>query len=232
MSTLRAGITLIASATLLVVVGTAWAIDAGSQPRADLTGDAVVAPRTPATSPPATIAPVQAKTAPPTTTTVPAAQPSPPTTVFTAPAPSDPQRLTIPALAVDAPIVPVGLEPDGSMEIPGVLETGWYEPGPRPGAPFGSVVIAAHVDFGGAPGVFFDLRTLEVGSEVTVTDEAGRPLTYVVTERFQVDKADVPIDELFRTSGAPTLTLITCGGAFDRGEGHYRDNIVVRAVPV
>jgi hypothetical protein len=27
------------------------------------------------------------------------------------------------------------------------------------------------------------------------------------------------------------LTLITCGGAFDRGARHYTDNIVVRAAP-
>lgn len=229
MSTRRASIALIASVTLLVGVGTAWAIGADSQPRADLSGRAVVG-STSTTSPPVSVAPTRPKTAP-STTTVPAPDPSPPTTAFTAQPPSDPQRLAIPALAVDAAVVPVGLEADGSMEIPGVSETGWFETGPRPGAPFGSVVIAAHVDYGGAPGVFFDLRTLEVGSEVTVTDEAGQPLTYVVTERFQVGKADLPSDELFRTSGAPMLTLITCGGAFDRGEGHYQDNIVVRAVP-
>ena len=232
MSTRRASIALIASAALLVAVGTAWALDAESQPRADLAGDAVVTAETSAPALPTTVAPTES-TAPSTPTTVPTPEPAPapPTTAFTASPPSDPRRLTIPALSVDAPVVPVGLEPDGSMEIPGVSETGWFEPGTRPGAPFGSVVIAADVDYGGTPGVFFDLRTLEVGSEVTVTDEAGRPLTYVVTERFQVDKADLPIDELFRTSGAPSLTLITCGGAFDLGEGHYQDNIVVRATP-
>jgi sortase (surface protein transpeptidase) len=130
---------------------------------------------------------------------------------------------------VDSPVVPVGLEPDGTMEIPGVSEAGWFEPGARPGAPFGSAVIAAHVDYGGTAGVFFDLRILEIGSEVTVTDDAGEPLTYVVTERFQVDKQELPVDELFRPGGAPTLTLITCGGAFDTGERSYQDNIVVRA---
>jgi hypothetical protein len=28
------------------------------------------------------------------------------------------------------------------------------------------------------------------------------------------------------------LSLITCGGPFDHDSGHYRDNIVVTAVPV
>lgn len=32
--------------------------------------------------------------------------------------------------------------------------------------------------------------------------------------------------------GSPRLTLITCGGPFDAEARHYRDNIVVTAVPV
>lgn len=228
MSTRRVSIVLVISAALFIGAGAAWAIDADTEPRSDLAGEAVFT--SPSTVPPATtVEPPTSKA--PTPTTVPAPEPSPPTTAFTAQPPSDPVRLAIPALGVDSPVVPVGLEPDGNMEIPGVSEAGWFEPGARPGAPFGSAVIAAHVDYGGAPGVFFDLRTLEVGSEVTVTDDAGDLLTYVVAERFQVDKQELPVDELFRPGGAPTLTLITCGGAFDTGERSYQDNIVVRAVP-
>ena len=29
--------------------------------------------------------------------------------------------------------------------------------------------------------------------------------------------------------GRPVLRLITCGGSFDRGSGHYRDNVIVYA---
>jgi hypothetical protein len=53
----------------------------------------------------------------------------------------------------------------------------------------------------------------------------------VVDTRFQVDKDELPAEELFRTGGPPTLTLITCGGAFDRSIRHYRDNIILRARP-
>ncbi len=229
MSARRASIVLVISAALLVGVGTAWAFEADTDPRSDLAGTAVV-PSSSTVAPPTTVEPVRSVPAP-STTSVPGPQTTVPTSTFAAQPPSDPVRLSIPALGVDSPVVPVGLEPDGTMEIPGVSEAGWFEPGPRPGAPFGSAVIAAHVDYGGAAGVFFDLRSLEIGSEVTVTDDAGEPLTYVVTERFQVDKQELPIDELFRPGGAPTLTLITCGGAFDTGERSYQDNIVVRAVP-
>ena len=149
----------------------------------------------------------------------------------TSPTPPVPARLRIPSIGVDAPVVPVGLEPDGSMGIPGASEVGWYQPGVRPGSPRGSAVLAAHVDYGGRRGAFFELRRLPEGAEVFVVGPDGRELRFVVGERAQVDKQDLPVTELFRTGGPPALTLITCGGSFDRSARHYEDNIVVRADP-
>lgn len=116
------------------------------------------------------------------------------------------------------------------MEIPKASEAGWYRYGVLPGGSAGSSVIAAHVDHDGSRGVFFDLRLLEVGAEITVTDVTGGTHRYVVSERFQVGKNRLPVDELFRTSGSPVLTLITCGGGFNQRARRYADNIVVRAV--
>ena len=146
--------------------------------------------------------------------------------------PAVPTGLSIPSLGVLAPVVPVGLGEDRSMQIPGVSEAGWYLPGRAPGSPTGSAVIAAHVDFNERPGVFFELRGIQPGAEVVVTDAAGGTHRFVVTERTQVAKDRVPMQELFRTGGDPVLTLVTCGGAFDSGARSYSDNIIVRAVPV
>lgn len=209
------------AASTLVLVGTliAWRARAAEAPRADLVDGATAT----AEAPPPT-------TAPPSTSpaTVPPPSDAPP---FTAAAASPPARLALPSLEVDVPVRAVGRLPDGSMEIPGTTEAGWYAPGPHPGAPSGSSVIAAHIDYGGQPGAFFRLRELQVGELVSVTEADGTVHGYVVTERLQVPKEQLPIDELFRRTGAPTLTLITCGGAFDTGERRYSDNIVVRAVP-
>jgi sortase (surface protein transpeptidase) len=149
----------------------------------------------------------------------------------TTPTPPLPARLRIPSIGVDAPVVPVGLEPDGSMGIPGAAEVGWFQPGVRPGSAEGSAVLAAHVDYAGRRGAFFDLRRLPEGAEVFVSGADGREVRFVVDERVQVDKQDLPVAELFRTRGPATLTLITCGGSFDRSARHYQDNIVVRADP-
>ena len=217
MSTRIARAVLIASIALLATIGVAWTQGSPGEPRADLRGDTVTTTTTPTRS---ASAPVPT-TLPPVLTPPGAAGAEP----------GLPGRLSIPALGIDSPIVPVGLEPNGSMQIPGATEAGWYLNGPRPGAASGSSVVAAHVDYNSRPGVFLELGRLEVGSEVAVTDDAGAVHRFVVTERFQVDKDELPRAELFRTGGPPTLTLITCGGAFSNGSRSYADNIIVRAVP-
>jgi hypothetical protein len=45
-------------------------------------------------------------------------------------------------------------------------------------------------------------------------------------------KEELPVDQLFAREGAPVLTLVTCGGAFDRAEQRYLDNTVVSAAPL
>jgi hypothetical protein len=222
------------TARILVVVAVVAALAAlvltlaapTAPPRADLTAGPPAGGATPSSTTAPAGTPITVGT--PAT---PVAETSPPP----APAgtdPAEPSRIRIPAIGVDAPVVAVGLEPDGSMEVPGADQAGWYHPTEvRPGAAAGSAVVAAHVDFGGRRGVFFDLRQVPVGAEVVVVDQRGTERRFVVDTRFQVDKDELPAEELFRTGGPPTLTLITCGGAFDRSIRHYRDNIILRARP-
>jgi hypothetical protein len=49
----------------------------------------------------------------------------------------------------------------------------------------------------------------------------------VARETYQ--KTAIPLDRYFGRDGALRLTLITCGGPFDRASGSYRDNVVVTA---
>lgn len=225
----RAALTLMAAAvTVLLFVAATVLTRTEPEPRADLVGtEASDAAGARSTLPPMRTVPL------------PGAEPAAGggTTSAGGSAPSstgvEPNRLRIPALGVDAPVVAVGLEPDGSMEIPGATEVGWYEPTQvRPGDPAGSAVLAAHVDYQGQRGVFFDLRSLSEGEEITVVGPDGAERRFRVTSRFQVAKDDLPVEELFRTAGDPALTLITCGGIFDRSDRHYEDNIVVRATPI
>jgi LPXTG-site transpeptidase (sortase) family protein len=144
-----------------------------------------------------------------------------------------PVRIRVGGIEVEAPVVPVGIESDGQMEIPvDVAEVGWYSFGPSPGAP-GSSVLSGHVSSRSqGRGVFFDLKRLEPGDQVWVEYEDGSSATFEVVGVEIVDKGDLPTDRIFARSGDPVLTLITCGGGFSRALNSYDSNVVVVAVPV
>lgn len=150
------------------------------------------------------------------------------------PARAAPVRVRVPAAGIDAPVLPVGVEAgSGGMEIPEDVGTvGWYTPNPGPGAAEGSSVLSGHVDSRvQGRGAFFPLEQLQPGDAVTVDLADGTTLEYEIIARNRYPKAELPLAEVFTTSGPHHLTLITCGGAFDSLDRHYEDNVVVVAVP-
>lgn len=143
-----------------------------------------------------------------------------------------PVEVRIPALGVDAPIVPVGEDPDGAMSAPEDPDTvAWWSLGPGTGVA-GNVVLAGHVDWGGRLRVFGLIGRLTPGDEIILLDELGREFHYQVVWSRQVSADGAPIDEIFGSSGVPEVTLITCGGEFDRTTRQYLDRIIVRAQAV
>jgi sortase (surface protein transpeptidase) len=148
--------------------------------------------------------------------------------VVPAPA-SPPVRLQVPAIGVDSELMPLGLEDDGSLEVPpDGFPAGWFTGAPMPGET-GPAVMAGHVDWGGRPGVFYDLRSLEAGDEITVSREDGSTVVFAVASVEQFAKDEFPTDAVYGDLDHPGLRLITCGGSFDTDERSYADNVVVFA---
>jgi sortase (surface protein transpeptidase) len=123
------------------------------------------------------------------------------------------------------------VQADGQLEIPDETQVGWYELGARPGEP-GATVLAGHVNWHRVDGPFVRLRQLDPGATVTLTLADGTTRTYEVVERQQYGKLMLPTDRIWTHAGPETLVLITCGGSFNPQIRHYRDNIVVYAVPI
>ena len=135
----------------------------------------------------------------------------------------------IPAIGVATPLLRLGLEPDGSMAVPGDFDqAGWFAVGPAPGQ-VGPAVIAGHVDSRTGPAVFYRLRELRPGQAVLVERADGTRLRFVVSGARSYPKAGFPTGAVFGPVGSPELRLITCAGDFDRARGSYRDNLVVFA---
>jgi Sortase domain len=142
-----------------------------------------------------------------------------------------PVRLQIPRIGVASPLDRLGRAPDGTVQTPPLRRAGvagWYAPGPRPGDP-GSAVILGHVDSRRGPAVFYRLRELRRGDQVTVGRADGSAVRFVVQRTEQYPKRRFPTEAVYYPTLTPGLRLVTCGGAFDRASGHYRANVIVFA---
>lgn len=143
-----------------------------------------------------------------------------------------PTSLTIDSLGIaDAPVIGVGVEPSGAMEVPPADEVGWYRYSPTPGQA-GSSILAAHIAYDGEDGVFVRLANVDIGATVEVTDDEGFTRSYRVESVERYDKTQLPEDVVFARSGTERLVLVTCGGRFDPVARSYDDNVVVVATPI
>jgi sortase (surface protein transpeptidase) len=140
-----------------------------------------------------------------------------------------PERIVIPAIGVDADVIDLGLQDDGTMEVPtDFAQAGWFDRGPEPGR-VGPAVIAGHVDDRSGPAVFFRLHQLVPGDLIEVHGEDGEVVVFAVRGSEQHAKDEFPTEEVYGGTPGPELRLITCGGAFDRDARSYRDNVIVYA---
>jgi sortase (surface protein transpeptidase) len=140
-----------------------------------------------------------------------------------------PVHITIPSVGIDADLVYLRVGPDGTLPAPARFTVaGWWAGGARPGAP-GPAVIEGHVDTYRGPAVFYRVRDLKPGDVVTVGRRDGSTVRFVVQALRQFPKRRFPTNLVYGATSAPTLRLITCGGAFDHHTGHYEDNVVVFA---
>jgi sortase family protein len=146
---------------------------------------------------------------------------------------SRPTRLRIASLGIDAPVIASSIDvAQGVLGVPAdIHKLGWWADGAAPGDPTGSIVIAGHVDSATAgAGALFQLKSARPGTVIQVTTADGRTLSYHVVAVKTMLKANLPTDT-WSQRGRNHLVVVTCGGPFDSATGHYRDNIVVEAVP-
>jgi sortase (surface protein transpeptidase) len=165
----------------------------------------------------------------------PAAIPAPsgravlPASLATAPQAARPAWLSVPAIGVRARLVYLGLNKNGTLQVPAsTAVAGWFTGSPRPGA-VGSAVIAGHVDSYTGPRIFFWLRTLRPGDRVYVGRADGTMAVFTVTRVRMYAKDQFPTAAVYGPVPDAELRLITCGGVFDRSLGRYLSNVVVFA---
>jgi LPXTG-site transpeptidase (sortase) family protein len=188
--------------------------------------------------PPPTAVPTVVPTTPPTAvptvapTTVPTPIPVAPTAVPIAkPLPAEPVSISIPRFGASADILPMAFEADGvTMAAPTDPDIiGWYEFSAKVGMP-GNAVVVGHVDWAGQLRAFGKLRQMQAGDVVELSDSLDRKLSYRVTSVDVVPYTTPPAEFLTQSGPFEELTLITCGGTFDKATKNYLSRVIVRAV--
>jgi hypothetical protein len=140
-----------------------------------------------------------------------------------------PVRVVIPEIGVNAPVVRLGLNTDGTLQVPtNFSDAGWWSGGPFPGD-VGPAVVVGHVSSRAGPGVFYRLRDLAMGDRVLIERRDHSLAVFRVTGRIEVPKTDFPTQRVYGAVRGAKLRLITCGGAFNYETGHFFDNIIVFA---
>lgn len=145
---------------------------------------------------------------------------------------SVPTRLDIDAIGVHSPLLQLGADAEGSVQVPPLekdSKAGWFQESPTPGQ-LGPAVLVGHVDsaqFG--PGVFYRLGAMQVGQQIQVTRSDATVAEFVVDRVESYPKDTFPSLQVYGNTSDAQLRLITCGGVFDRATRNYQDNIVIFA---
>jgi hypothetical protein len=145
---------------------------------------------------------------------------------------SVPVRVTIPAIGVDSKLLHLGVNADGTIQVPSLVTSAglaaWYKYSVTPGQ-VGTSLIEGHVDDLQGPAVFFRLGALHPGDVIDVRLADGVTAVFRVTGVREFSKDSFPAELVYGQARYPALRLITCGGTFDYATGHYLSSIVVFA---
>ncbi|WP_330172508.1 class F sortase [Streptomyces sp. NBC_01498] len=139
-------------------------------------------------------------------------------------------RVTIPSIKVDAPVMDVGLDPEGWIAAPPPEDAnmaGWYQNGVAPGQR-GTAVVVGHVDNQAGPAVFYGLGSLRKGEHIEVTRFDERVAVFEIYGVEVFSKNDFPGARVYGDTGHAELRVITCGGGYTKAGG-YDGNVVAFA---
>ncbi|HSX06727.1 MAG TPA: class F sortase [Candidatus Saccharimonadia bacterium] len=142
---------------------------------------------------------------------------------------NEPSYISLPTIGTAGYIQKVGIDQYGQMAAPtNVHLAGWYVNSLLPGQA-GLSVIDGHVDgYAHNQGIFGRLNNLNIGDIFTITFGNQTHKSFSVKNIRLVDAIDVP-SILFAHNPTITsqLTLITCGGTYDKISHTYDKRTIV-----
>ena len=109
---------------------------------------------------------------------------------------------------------------------------GWWRGGSRIGDPFGSTLLAAHVDsLTQGLGPYAELPSVSSGDRIVVGTATLQQVFRVRSLRVVARESLAAATWLYSPRGVRRLTMVTCAGPYVRAAGGYQNLAVVTAVP-
>lgn len=142
----------------------------------------------------------------------------------------EPRKIEIPSIGVSGCIQKVGVDEKNAIAVPtNIHVAGWYINSPLPGEK-GVSVIDGHVLGQYDDAIFAGLKNVKAGDMIRIEFGDSSKKEFLVEDSHSYPVNEV-MDHLFSPlEGIDSqLTLITCGGTFDRTSQTYDQRIIVRA---
>lgn len=144
-------------------------------------------------------------------------------------------RMIIESIGVNAPVIALGMDDENVPYVPdNEDDIAWYDFTVKPGGG-SNAVFGGHLNWGGNPGVFFDLEDVQPGELVRILAEDGEEFTYRVFNNESLDPKNRDSVNVMAPADTDIITLITCGGTWvpdpddERLGGSYTERVVVQA---
>lgn len=144
-------------------------------------------------------------------------------------APDHPKYITIPGIKVPKTrIIQLGTTGHNQIAAPNnIYDVGWYDQSSKPGRP-GAMFMYGHVSSWEAQGIFYNLKSLKAGDEITLTNGANQQFVYKVIKSKIYSAQAVDMNEVLSpVSSQPGLNLMTCTGNLIKGTNEFSERLVV-----
>lgn len=145
-------------------------------------------------------------------------------------APTLPKYISIPAIGIsDTRIIRLGILSNGQIATPdNIFDTGWYDGSAKPGQN-GAMFIYGHVSSWTADGIFYNLKKLRPGDDITITRGDNQTFTYQVVTSTVYPYMNVNMSAVLSpiNPSVPGLNLMTCTGQVISGTSQFNERLVV-----
>jgi|JI10StandDraft_1071094.scaffolds.fasta_scaffold440900_2 LPXTG-site transpeptidase (sortase) family protein len=141
---------------------------------------------------------------------------------------AEPRFIFIDKLGVQSKVLPMGLNPDKSIQSPvNIYDTGWYTGSAKPGEG-AVVVIDGHASGPTREGIFAYLDTLVAGDQIGIEKGDGTRLNYAVVRKQELALEQTDMSQIMQAPmGEEWLNLITCSGNWIKDKTTFDKRTIV-----